>query len=267
MFIFPVPTAKIKISDTLTCPDTPFSITVSGSTGTGGPLKGILIPSATNSLNLAPTNSLVLATTAFSTTSYSFSVIDTNACVSKPVEAIIRVQKPAPSIHTATTVVIGQLVQLNASAGPGYSYTWTPQTKNLSDSLIYNPVSNSTLDISYSVTLVDEPLHCFITVNSYSIFILPLTTVDVPTAFTPNGDGINDIIYADGWGIRKLIYFKIFDRWGQLLFESNDLKQGWDGTFEGVPQNIETYVYQVEAETYLETNPKVSKSGTFKLIR
>jgi gliding motility-associated-like protein len=107
---------------------------------------------------------------------------------------------------------------------------------------------------------------CFSTVNTYSIHVDPRATVDVPTAFTPNGDGTNDVIYVDGWGIRKLNYFRIFNRWGQLLFESNDIKTGWDGTYNGVPQNMETYVYQVSAETYVDKDPQL-KTGSFKLIR
>ncbi len=91
--------------------------------------------------------------------------------------------------------------------------------------------------------------------------------MDVPSAFTPNGDGINDIVYPDGWGIRKLIYFRIYNRWGQLLFESNDLKHGWDGTYQGAPQNMETYVYQVQVETYVDAEPRITKSGTVKLLR
>ena len=50
-----------------------------------------------------------------------------------------------------------------------------------------------------------------------------------------------------------------------MLFETNDLKTGWDGTFAGVPQNMETYVYQVSATTY--TDEDVEKKGTFKLLR
>jgi gliding motility-associated-like protein len=98
------------------------------------------------------------------------------------------------------------------------------------------------------------------------VFIDPQTSVDVPTAFTPNGDGTNDVIYADGWGIKKLNYFKIYNRWGQLVFESNDIKVGWDGTYNGVPQNMETYIYQVSVETYLDKQP-LQKTSSFKLIR
>jgi gliding motility-associated-like protein len=87
----------------------------------------------------------------------------------------------------------------------------------------------------------------------------------VPSAFTPNGDGVNDRIYPDGWGLKKLLYFKIFNRWGQLIYSSNDLKEGWDGTFQGVLQNVETYVYQVSALSY--TDETLSKTGSFKLLR
>jgi gliding motility-associated-like protein len=115
--------------------------------------------------------------------------------------------------------------------------------------------------------ITDEPLHCFVTVNTHTVIILPLTTVDVPSAFTPNGDGVNDVVFPDGWGIRKLLNFRILNRYGEIVFETSTLKHGWDGTFRGVPQNMETYVYQVEVETYQDASPTIFKSGTVKLIR
>jgi len=57
----------------------------------------------------------------------------------------------------------------------------------------------------------------------------------------------------------------VYNRWGQLLFESTDLKNGWDGTYNGVPQNMETYIYQASVETL--TDETFTKSGSFKLIR
>jgi gliding motility-associated-like protein len=88
----------------------------------------------------------------------------------------------------------------------------------------------------------------------------------VPTAFTPNGDGTNDFIFPDGWGIKKVLYFRVFNRWGQLLFETDQIKTGWDGTYNGVPQNMETYIYQVSVETYTDKDALL-KTGSFKLIR
>jgi gliding motility-associated-like protein len=76
---------------------------------------------------------------------------------------------------------------------------------------------------------------------------------------------VNDIIYVDGWGIRKLRFFRVFNRWGQLLFETSDIKTGWDGRYNGVLQNMETYVYQVEVDTYIDEVKQ--KQGTITLIR
>ena len=69
----------------------------------------------------------------------------------------------------------------------------------------------------------------------------------MPEAFTPNGDGINDIALVRGWGIREFVEVKIYNRWGQLVFESDDMSKGWDGTFKGEPQGMDTFAYTISA--------------------
>jgi gliding motility-associated-like protein len=69
--------------------------------------------------------------------------------------------------------------------------------------------------------------------------------VFVPNAFSPNGDGNNDIMYVRGLYIEKVI-FRIFDRWGELVFESNDVSIGWDGTFRGVLLQPDVYDYYLD---------------------
>lgn len=206
-----------------------------------------------------------MVTSASVSTIYSLQVTDENTCVSPLVTDGIYVQQPAKEVHWDTTVIIGELVPFNAYAGSNFTYTWTPVIRGLNCTNCFNPISTVTSGITYTVLIEDKPLGCFITENTFRIIVDPKTSLDVPTAFTPNGDGTNDIIYADGWGIRKLNYFKIFNRWGQLLFQTNNILEGWDGRFNGVMQNMETYVYQVSAETY--TDETLTKSGTFKLIR
>jgi gliding motility-associated-like protein len=75
-------------------------------------------------------------------------------------------------------------------------------------------------------------------------------TVSIPSAFTPNGDGNNDILFIKLFGVKKLISFKIFNRFGQMLFMTEDENQGWDGYYKGTPQNSEVYFYTYEIETY-----------------
>ena len=69
----------------------------------------------------------------------------------------------------------------------------------------------------------------------------------VPKAWTPNGDGKNDYLYPLTVRIRTLTYFRIFNRWGQLMFETSTIGKGWDGTFRGKPQVMDAYTWTVEA--------------------
>ncbi len=88
--------------------------------------------------------------------------------------------------------------------------------------------------------------------------------VDVPNAFTPNGDGNNDTLFVRGFGVLELD-FRLYNRWGQLVFETQALSQGWDGKFHGEEQDMDVYVYILNA--LLENNEKVSKKGNITLIR
>ncbi|MEJ7685267.1 MAG: gliding motility-associated C-terminal domain-containing protein [Segetibacter sp.] len=67
-----------------------------------------------------------------------------------------------------------------------------------------------------------------------------LPVLDVPNAFTPNGDGINDKVFVRGYGISKMTW-RIYNRWGEKVFETNDKTQGWDGTYKGSLQPKEVY--------------------------
>lgn len=88
--------------------------------------------------------------------------------------------------------------------------------------------------------------------------------LDVPNAFTPGRFGINSVIYVTGFGIGKMNW-KIYNRWGQLVFETTSRKQGWDGTFKGAPQPTEVYTYTLDVE--LTDGVKVRKTGDITLLR
>lgn len=260
MTINPLPTAQVSSNDSI-CQNSPFDLIGVGISSAGIVSYQWLPAAAVNS----PTSGTTIATPNSSVpVVYSLSVTDGNGCVSDAVTHSVYIQPPAPQIQWDTTVIVGQQVPINAFVSSDFSYLWNP-VNDLSCNTCANPLSTSTVNIVYTVDVQDN-MKCFIVSNTYSVFIDPQTSVDVPTAFTPNGDGTNDVIYADGWGIKKLHYFKIYNRWGQLLFESNDIKVGWDGTFNGVPQNMETYIYQVSVETYLDKQP-LQKTSSFKLIR
>jgi len=213
---------------------------------------------------LGSPSSSITSAAAFNSLPYSLGVTNVYGCKNISEAEYVFVQLPPPSLQWDTTVFVGEPITLNTNLGPNYNYTWSP-TIDLSCNTCLYPVSTTTNNVTYSVQVQDK-LGCFRILNTYTINIDLRTTIDVPTAFTPNGDGTNDIIYVDGWGIKRLNYFRIYNRWGQLLFESSDITVGWDGTFSGVPQNMETYVYQVSAETYF-AGKSLEKASSFRLIR
>jgi gliding motility-associated-like protein len=87
----------------------------------------------------------------------------------------------------------------------------------------------------------------------------------MPTAFTPNRDGVNDLFKIPDLFYFDLIDFSIYSRWGQLIFKTNNITDGWDGTFKKKFQNSDTFVWQIKYRD-LNNNEQIEK-GTVILIR
>ena len=125
---------------------------------------------------------------------------------------------------------------------PGYRYLWTP-TRGIDnkDSSSVNFNYQNTQD--YVINLI-SPASC-ITYDSMLVRVFDDKLVDifVPKSFTPNGDGVNDILYPYLTGIKQFQYFKVFNRFGKLLFETKDPDVGWNGNFNGTAQPMAIYVW------------------------
>jgi gliding motility-associated-like protein len=91
-----------------------------------------------------------------------------------------------------------------------------------------------------------------------------VSALDVPNAFTPNGDGRNDRVYVRGFGIVKM-NFRIYNRWGQLVFQSTDQTIGWDGYYKGRLQPMDAYGYVVDVE--FNNGERSTKKGDITLLR
>ena len=87
----------------------------------------------------------------------------------------------------------------------------------------------------------------------------------VPNAFTPNGDGINDVFRPIPIGMKQINYFKVFNRWGQLMYSTTDQFAGWDGNYKGRPQDPAVYVWIVQGLDF--DNNTITQKGTMVLIR
>jgi gliding motility-associated-like protein len=166
-----------------------------------------------------------------------------------------------------STIDLGDSIQLNAIGGD--SYSWNPST-GLSCSDCPDPLAAPTENTTYIVTGTDAN-GCS---GSDTVFITVLpepvkcADVYVPTVFSPNGNGnaANKMICVYGGCITE-INFEIYNRWGEKVFETNDvtLSECWDGTFKGKPLNSGSFVYKLIVT--LTTNETIEKSGNIVLIR
>lgn len=86
----------------------------------------------------------------------------------------------------------------------------------------------------------------------------------LPNSFTPNGDGLNDCFGISHWGQVPQLEFSIYNRWGQIVFHTNNASTCWDGTFKGQPQNAGVFVYIIKAKTACGT---IDRKGIVTLLR
>lgn len=143
-------------------------------------------------------------------------------------------------------VVPGTTVQLQATPTGGVSYAWQPAPA-VSNPFIANPTATVQHTTTFIVTVTDSTCTAM---DSVTVKVHELVCGDpdifVPDAFTPNGDGNNDLLVVRGRHITKM-EFRVFDRWGELVFATEDQAEGWDGSYKGKPVDPAVYVYWLTA--------------------
>lgn len=178
---------------------------------------------------------------------------------------------PIPHTTPNVTIDLGDSTQISAASSTGVGgiigYTWTP-----ADSVHCNGVSNNTCvspfvqpsqTTHYVVTVLDKygctdtaGVTVYVDQKCYDPFI--------PTAFSPNNDGHNDFLFVRSNCLENFT-FKVFDRWGEKVFESTSLNFGWDGTYRNVPVNVGAFVWTLEG--FLSNGKEVKKHGSTTLVR
>lgn len=203
---------------------------------------------------------------------YYVTVTDENGCTS---EETVFIGSPPPTSVNATTVGIdsityfGDTVQLNATnttidfpENIGVTFIWTPD-EYLSCNSCSNPLSYPVYTTTYTVTMIDDR-GCVAT-DEVVVNINPQDKVlYVPNAFTPNGDGTNDIFYFYTAGSKE-VDFSVFNRWGEKIFQSFSVDRGWDGYYKNELMNPGVYVFHVSV-IYQDGDKKNAK-GSVTLIR
>ncbi len=145
------------------------------------------------------------------------------------------------NVTASQTIPYGSSVQLNADNV--LYYMWTPDDGSLSNASINNPVANPVIPTTYIVTGISK-YGCLAT-DSVRID-LTYDNIFIPSAFTPNNDGLNDVFHVVNLGHFKLVNMSVYNRWGEMVYQVTDGdNKGWDGTYKGIPQDLGVYNYLV----------------------
>lgn len=189
-----------------------------------------------------------------------------NGCADTVSQSITIFSDPVLTTNPSdTSIIYGTSTIISVSVDIiGSSFTWFPVT-GLSDPNILSPLASPTETTTYYCTVI-SPNGCT-TVDSVIVRIIFVPNVNIPTAFTPNGDGINDYFHPLIKGVVEDSDFRIYNRWGELIYQSNNAyASGWDGTYNGVPQEVGAYVFIFNCKAAVTGVPHNFK-GNVTLLR
>jgi len=198
------------------------------------------------------------------TTTYPVLTTNPNGCSTTDTETIIS-YPPVTLINVTAspqTIQYGSSIYLNASGAIYYS--WTPDNGTLSNANINNPLATPRDSTTVYTVYGMNDYGCRDSANI--VVKIDYTTYQgAPSAFTPNGDGLNDVFKITPIKNQSLVEMRIFNRWGQAVYYTNNPETGWDGTYNGVPQDLGVYSYEIVVALPGGSN-QVYK-GTLTLIR
>jgi gliding motility-associated-like protein len=190
---------------------------------------------------------------------------DPNTCnVTDTIRTVIKVfSNPQASFnYTPFPPVENSLTSFQNTSIGGVAYFWDFGDGDSSTQV--NPVHQFRSTGTFNTCLyVINAIGCLDTI-CLPVQAIVVPALDVPNAFSPNGDGVNDKVFVRGFGIAKM-NFRIYNRWGQLIFQSTDQSIGWDGLYKGRQQPLEVYAYVLDVE--FSSGERVTKKGDITLLR
>jgi gliding motility-associated-like protein len=183
------------------------------------------------------------------------------ACPAYDTVNVIVVPMPVSDLGNDTVVCFNEIGSLNIeAAGNADQFKWNDESQSVT----------SSIDVSkegqYIVQLTNGDI-CTVS-DTININEICVSTLYIPNAFTPNKDGTNDVFYVKGLNVEKF-HLMIFDRWGELIFESYNIENGWDGTYKGNEVQIDVYLWKLDwlSTDAQEQKTKNQRVGTVSLIR
>jgi len=191
---------------------------------------------------------------------YTFIAIDDIGCVDSQTIQVITTPVPVFAAIRDTLIIEGQSVLLELVGDTDGAIVWTPDSA-LTCSDCISPVASPDSSTVYVVSITNT-FGC-VSYDTLTILVKYLADAYVPSGFSPNGDGLNDVLFVNGKNVQEVTFFQVFNRWGEKVFEQrnfppNDRSFGWDGVYRGADQNVDAYIYVIEA---------LMKDGTVKTYK
>lgn len=186
-----------------------------------------------------------------------------NSCFNDVRDTVLVTVIPEPVVDAGEdiTIAIGETATLNATGE--WDFEWLPNS-DLSSTSTANPQATPLVSSTYYVVTTDN--HGCQSIDSVQVIVDNIFDLVMPTAFSPNRDGVNDEYGIGGArGLKGILEFKIFTRWGQEVFSTTDETEAWNGEVDFRPMGIGTYVYYVRALTLLDE--ELIWKGNLTLIR
>ncbi|MES2891013.1 MAG: gliding motility-associated C-terminal domain-containing protein [Bacteroidota bacterium] len=209
-----------------------------------------------------PSNASTIARPAGSQEFTVTATVDYGACqLAVTDKKRVTMQAPVAAFAGNDTIAIKSVpIQLTASGGS--TYLWSPSAP-LNNALTRSPTATLQQTTRFIVTVRDG-FGCAGT-DTMFVRVYDGVTFFVPNAFSPNGDGLNDIFRPIPAGIATTEWFRIFNRYGELVFETGQTLKGWDGTFKGIKQAVGNYIWMVRAKG--NDGKTIEMKGNVVLIR
>ena len=198
------------------------------------------------------------------TRQFTLTVTDNYGCNFSVTDSVIVTMQPELVAFAGndTNAILGRQHQLLATGRNATDFVWSPAGP-LNNPFIANPKAIIYNDTYFYVRITDA-IGC---TDEDTLFVKAYEgpTYYLPNAFTPNGDGLNDIFFPTPVGIRSTEYFRIFDRFGAVMYQTREWMKGWDATLKGKPASSGTYVWMIKG---IDVNGSVVEmKGTVILLR
>lgn len=247
--VYPTDFGSLLVTDTGVCPlDTVQLAADGGVSYTWSPAYG-----------LSDTTIAKPLAHPLTTTDYTVVIKDIHGCVDRKQVRVAVYPAAVLQLPDSVNIYPGESYAFEPGGNCLY-FQWFPSS-GLSNAAIANPLARPEVRTRYFVNAHTQN-GCEVS-DSVDVLVKE-TVIDIPNAFTPTGEG-NTTFKPAKRGIATLNYFKIFNRWGQLVFETTDIEKGWDGTFKGAVQPLGVYVYLISAVT--DSGRAFTREGNVTLVR